>query len=365
MNTPLFEIRDLDVAIHDPQTRIDHGAIDAATNRPLGEGWVPAIHGVSLAVRPGEVIALVGESGMGKSLAILAALGLASPGARVTGGEVRFAGERFDAWRRTDERTARRRRRRAMHELDDPGYVRIMGTEIGIIFQDAVAAWDPAYLVGQQSGEVLEAHTDMTAAEIERRVLDLLGEVRLPKERKFFSFANELSRGEAQRAMLAAALLKGPSLLVADEPFSGLDPPVAQGIAELIREMQERRGMAMAMVNHNLAQVASLADRLAVMYGGRIVEVAPVEAIFRRPRHPYTEGLLGSIPWPGLDRLRPIRGEVPRLADMTAAECPFAGRCTYVEPGCLSEVPATRTVGDRASVACVRTDELELRGVSG
>jgi oligopeptide/dipeptide ABC transporter ATP-binding protein len=221
------------------------------------------------------------------------------------------------------------------------------------------------YIIGEQSGEVLEAHTDMALGEIEERVRELLGEVKLPSQRKFSSFAGELSRGEAQRAMLAAALVKGPSLLIADEPFSGLDPPVAQGISDLIRNMQRRRGMAMVMVNHNLAQVASLADRLAVMYGGRIVEEAPVGTIYRTPRHPYTEGLLGSIPWPGVERLRPIGGEIPRLIEMTPAECSFADRCPYVEDRCRAAVPPLEAVEGGGRVACRRFDELDLRGVSG
>lgn len=364
MTSPLLEVRDLSVAVYDEHTTVDHGAVDAATGVALGPGWVPVVHDVSFSVAPGEVLAIVGESGMGKSLAVLAALGLSSPGARVVGGEMRFRGERFDAGRRAGEARGKRRRRRAMDELLDPTYVRIMGREIGVIFQDAIAAWDPVYIIGQQSGEVLEAHTDMTVDEIEDRVLDVLGEVRLPKERKFFSFASELSRGEAQRAMLAAALVKAPSLLVADEPFSGLDPPVAQGISELIRDMLRRRGMAMVMVNHNLAQVASLADRVAVMYGGRIVEEAPVATIYEAPRHPYTEGLLGSIPWPGVDRLRPIGGELPRLLDMTAAQCAFAERCRYAEPRCRANVPPLRAMGGGRLSACVRAHELELRGVS-
>lgn len=365
MNVPVFEVQDFSVAVYDERSTRHYGLRDAATDRPLGAGWVPAIHDVGFSVRPGEVLALVGESGMGKSLAILAALGLTSASARMTGGEVRFAGERFDGGRHVHQAGSRRRSRQALRELADPDYRRIMGTEIGVIFQDAIAAWDPVYIIGEQSGEVLEEHTDLTVAEIEERVLDLLGEVKLPRRRKFLSFANELSRGEAQRAMLAAALVKAPSLLVADEPFSGLDPPVAQGIAELIRDMQQRRRMAMVMVNHNLAQVASLADRMAVMYGGRIVEEAPVEAIYRTPRHPYTEGLLGSIPWPGVDRLRPIGGEIPPLVEMTAAECPFADRCPHVAARCRAAVPSLETVAGGGRVACARTDELDLHGVAG
>ena len=366
----LFEIRNLSVAMFDKDAAMagaDHGLTEAATERPLGPGWVPAIHDVSLAVRRGEVVALVGESGMGKTLLVMAALGLLGPAARVTGGEVWMDGERFDTWRHAPaEDTAQRKKRfgvqRWMTEVEDPVYARVMGTKLGLVFQDPIASWDPIPLIGDQAGEVLGEHTDMTVDEIQERVYDVLGEVKLPKERKFFSFAHQLSRGEAQRAMLAAALINGPSLLVADEPFTGLDPPVAQGIIELIRDMQRRRGLAMVMVNHDLAQVASLSDRLGVVYGGRIVEDAPVGDIYRRPNHPYTEGLLGSVPWRGVDRLRPIAGDAPRLADVPTDQCSFADRCAYEVAACRAGLPPIRRV-DGANSACIRTEELELRGV--
>ncbi len=366
----LFDIRRLNAAIFDQDAAaagVEHDLRDVQTNRPLGPGWLPGLRDVSLAVSPGEVVALVGESGMGKTLLVMAALGLLGPTARVTGGEVRLRGERFDPGRLSPPEGSRRerralRRRRWMGEVDDPVYARIMGNEVGIIFQDPIASWDPLPLIGTQAGEVLEEHSDMTVEEIEARVYELLGEVKLPRARKFYSFAHELSRGEAQRAMLAAALVNGPSLLVADEPFTGLDPPVARGIAELIRDMQRRRGLGMVMVNHDLAQVASLADRVAVVYGGRIVEDAPVAEVYRRPRHPYTEGLLGSVPWPGVDRLRPVAGETPRLADVALRSCSFADRCAYTVPACRSAVPEVRRVGTVA-VACVRAEELDLKGV--
>lgn len=369
MASPLFEVRGLSVALHDAEAAargVDHGLVDPLTERRLPAGWIPALHDVSFSVAPGEVLAVVGESGMGKTLAMLGALGLLGPSARVLAGDVVFRGERFDSGRlaslRDEGGRRKRRRRRWMTELDDPVYARIMGNDIGIVFQDAIAAWDPVFMIGDQAGEVLEEHTDMPVEEIRDRVLDILGEVRLPKHRKYVSFASELSRGEAQRAMLAAALVKGPSLLVADEPFSGLDPPVAQGISQLIGDMQRRRGLAMVMVNHNLAQVASLADRVAVIYGGRVVEEASVEDVYHRPRHPYTEGILGSVPWPGVDRLRPVPGEVPRLIDMGDAECPFAARCVHVEASCHAGVPEL-TKRDGSVVRCGRADELELRGV--
>lgn len=365
----LFEIRNLSVAVFDQDAAhagAEHGLRDAATRRPLGPGWVPAVDDVSLTVRRGEVLTLAGESGHGKTLIVMAALGLLAPTARVTGGEVLMNGERFDAARYApDNRSGRRRRfesQRWMAELDDPLYARIMGRDIGIVFQDPVSSWDPIPLIGHQAGEVLEEHSELTLEEIERRVYDLLGEVKLPQARKFFSFAHELSRGEAQRAMLAAALVNGPSLFIADEPFTGLDPPVAQGMIELIREMQRVRGLAMIMVNHDLAQVASLADRVGIVYGGRIVELATVGDLYRRPHHPYSEGLLGSIPWRGVDRLRPIVGEKPRLVDVARHECGFNPRCEYAIAACRSGVPPLRPVDD-AHVACVRAEELTLRGV--
>ena len=369
MSAPLLEVRGLSVAVYDTETAaagIDHGVVDENTGGPLGAGWIAAIHDVNFSVQPGEVLAIVGESGMGKTLTVLGALGLLGPSARVTGGEVALRGERFDARRLPKQAVPTRRwsarRPKWMGELQDPVYAHIMGNEIGIVFQDAIAAWDPVFMIGDQAGEVLEEHTEMPIEEIQHRVLAVLGEVKLPKERKFVSFAHELSRGEAQRAMLAAALIKGPSLLVADEPFSGLDPPVAQGISELIGDMQRARGLAMVMVNHNLAQVAGLADSVAVVYGGRIVEAGPVGDIYRRPRHPYTEGLLGSVPWPGADRLRPVPGEVPRLIDMGDAECPFADRCVHVESKCRSGVPRLER-HDLTTVRCVRAGELDLHGV--
>lgn len=182
-------------------------------------------------------------------------------------------------------------------------------------------------MIGEQAGESLAAHSDLTTEEIESRVFAALGEVELPRSRRLFgAFRHELSRGMAQRAMLAAAITKAPALLVADEPLTGLDPPVAAAIMKLIKDMQAKRTMAMIIVTHDLAAVAGLADRVAVIYGGIIVEEGPVVEIYHRPRHPHTAGLIGSIPGIRPGRLRSISGEAPRLVDIDRTKCVFVDR---------------------------------------
>jgi peptide/nickel transport system ATP-binding protein/oligopeptide transport system ATP-binding protein len=161
---------------------------------------------------------------------------------------------------------------------------------------------------------------------------------------------------------LAAALVKGPRLLVADEPLTGLDAGVAAAILKLIRDMRERRSMAMIFVTHDLAQVAALADRIAVMYGARIVETGTVADVFRRPRHPYTEGLLGSIPRPGLTRLHPIEGDVPKITDVPDDRCSLIPRCRYGEPFCETGVPPM-IAHDGGAAACFKTESLRLQGI--
>ena len=208
---------------------------------------------------------------------------------------------------------------------------------------------------------MLSEHTELSREEIGARVLDALGDVQLPKREKFLSFRHELSRGQAQRAMLAAALIKGPDLLVADEPLSGLDPPVARAVLELIQDMRRKRGMAMIFVSHDLATVASIADRIGVVYGGRIIEEGDADQIFHSPQHPYTAGLLGSIPWPGVDRLRPIEGDAPPLTDLPPG-CAFAPRCEFADQRCRAERPPIETAGTTL-IACHHHATLELPGI--
>lgn len=372
---PLFEVLGLRIAVHDERTAhsgVDNGLTVGPGGPPLGAGWVEVVPGVDFSVRPGEVLAIVGESGSGKTISLMGALGLLGAGSRAIGGSVSIKGLRTDLWAdpvaagRPDTRKERRRRKRRlgafMGETLDPTWRQLMGAEVGVLFQDPISGWSPVSMIGEQTGEVLAAHTDLSQTEIQRRVLDALGEVKLPPQGKFLSFRHELSRGESQRAMLAAALIRSPSLLVADEPLSGLDAPVAAAILSLIKDMRDERGLAMIFVTHDLAAVASIADRVAVMYGGRIIEEGPVGELFRQPHHPYTEGLLGSIPWPGVDRLRPIQGQPPRLVDVPHDSCTFAPRCPYAIDACRRALP-TMTHAGAGSAACIRTTDLNLRGV--
>jgi peptide/nickel transport system ATP-binding protein len=368
---PIFEVEGLGVAVNDAEAargRAEEGIMIEPYGPVLPHGWVEAVPDVDFSVDPGEVLAVVGESGSGKTLSVMGSLGLLGPGAKVVRGTVRFDGTQIRPTRyaatKAEKRRSRkpRKKERFMEESLDDDWRHIMGTEIGVMFQNAIGGWNPVEIIGEQAGEVLDEHTGLSLAEIESRVLDALGEVRLPQVSKFASFPSELSRGQAQRAMLAAALVKGPRLLVADEPLTGLDAGVAAAILNLIRDMRAKRDMAMIFVTHDLAQVAALADSTAVMYGGRIVEVGPTADVFHHPRHPYTEGLLQSIPRPGLHRLQPIDGDVPKITDIPPGECALVPRCRYAEPVCVTGIP-TLQGGESRSAACFRAESLVLRGV--
>lgn len=371
MPLPIFEVENLGIAVNELEAATQRGTQQVMIE-PYGPvlpfGWVDAVMDVSFAVNPGEVLAIVGESGSGKTLTVMGSLGLLGGGAKVSRGTVRFDGVQIRPTKALDTAQKRpwrrkvRKRERFMEELLDDDWRHIMGTEIGVLFQNALGGWNPVEIIGAQAGEVLDEHTELSLTEIQDRVLDALGEVHLPRQAKYISYANELSRGQAQRAMLAAALVKGPRLLVADEPLTGLDAGVAAAILSLIRDMQRKRDMAMIFITHDLAQVAALADRVAVMYGGQIVEVGSVDDVFHSPQHPYTEGLLGALPRPGFDRLQPIEGDVPKITDVPIDRCALIPRCPYAAAPCSLGVP-TLSATETGAVACVRTTELQLRGV--
>ncbi len=384
----LLEVKNLRIAVNDPEAAV-HGDrptafMDATfvgndhiedwqAGQPLPVGWIEVIPGISYGVGAGEVLALIGESASGKSLALLGAFALLSGGARTLGGTVTYDGLTFHPAgspqmpeaKRKRKRVEKRRRSLAgtvMAEYD-PEWARRVGMEVGFLFQDPIAAWTPTQVIGDQAGEALGIHTDLPVAEIKERVLDTLGEVQLPKSNRFFSaFATDVSRGQGQRAMLAAALVKGPRLLIADEPLTGLDPPVAAAILELIRDMQRKRGMGMILVTHDLATVAGIADRVAVVYAGRIIEHGPVREVFHAPKHPYTSGLLGSIPGIGKGRLRTISGEAHRLTDVPPGRCTFVNRCEFATGQCFASEPSLETIGP-SSVACHLASLLDLPGV--
>lgn len=300
------------------------------------------MEGVSLTVDGGEAVALVGESGSGKSLLAMAAVDLLSPGARVVSGKTVFEGQ-------------------VLQDLDDADWRVLVGMGIGVMLQDAIGSLDPLDFIGWQWGEVMMEHTELSQQEIQERVLDALGEVGLSKRHFFAAFAHEVSRGQAQRGMLAAALLSAPRMLIADEPLSGLDVTVGRSVLDLIDDMRAKRGMGMLLVTHDLGVVASVADRVAVVYAGSIIEDGPVAEVYHRPRHPYTSGLLGSVPSLARKRLRPIEGETPDLFEVVPG-CRFFDRCPFAVDRCEEEKPRSRKLGE-TRVACHRAEEIELEGV--
>lgn len=313
--------------------------------------WLELVTDVSFHVDRGEVLALVGESGSGKSLMLMGSIGLLPPGLTTLRGDTTFLGKPLKlSHKRSD----------SLAELKDPEWRSLVGMGIGVLFQDPIGSWNPLELIGEQSGEVLRTHEDLSEDEIKSRVLDLLGDVHLAKRRKFSSMPHEMSRGEAQRAMLAAALLSEPTLLIADEPLTGLDVTVARGVLDVIDRLRAERGMAMILVTHDLAVVAGVADRVGVVYGGEIIEMATTTDLYKNPKHPYTDGLLGSLPGFG-KRLRPIEGDAPEL-DETWVGCSFAPRCGFAIDRCRVEAPAARQV-EGSMVRCHRAEELDLVGI--
>ncbi len=353
---PIFELRDLRIAAIDADLAASTTAFDAA----LTQAWVEVIPGVSLALSEGESLALVGESGSGKSLILMGGFGLLAHGARAIGGETRFRALTYRPGGSPGEAAGEL----SLNEWDE-GWAHAIGTEVGFLFQDPIGAWMPLAIIGEQSGEAIGFHEDLTQEEIDQWVFDALGDVRLPQSNRMFAaFSSELSRGMAQRAMLAAALTKAPSLLIADEPLNGLDVSVAAAIMDLIADMRRERGMAMIIVSHDLAAVARVADRIAVVYGGVIIEEAAAADIYHDPKHPYTSGLLGSIPGLSQRRLRSIPGDAPRLVDIDRGSCVFTDRCDFVIDRCRIETPLPAMVG-ASNVACHRASELDLAGVKG
>ena len=375
MPQPLFEVDRLRVAVFDGERamRGEPGPV-ADTGEELAPGWVEVLRGVSFSVDAGEVLAIIGESASGKSLALMGSFSLLPSGARVIGGTVRYGGHQYQPGGTLTEepgsRKARKERKEArkagtvVADYRDPEFGRLIGTEVGFMFQSPVGSWTPTSVIGEQSGEALDYHSDLSMEEIEQRVFDALGDVKLPQSRRFFgAYRHQLSRGMAQRAMLAAALTKAPQLMIADEPLNGLDPPVAAAIMDLLRDMQGKRDMAMIVVTHDLAAVASMADRVAVLYSGEIIEEAPAADLYHHPRHPYTSGLIGSIPGVTSGRLRHIPGEAPRLIDTDWSRCVFIDRCPYATDIC-SQPPTPRTIGS-TTVACHHADTLDLAGLRG
>lgn len=375
MPRPLFEVDNLRVAVFDQDRSIGHvrGPV-TDSGEQLADGWVEVLRGISFSVEEGEVLAMIGESASGKSLALMGGFGLLASGARVIGGVVRYRNHSYRPGgpidkpasdRSRKERKQARQSGTVVADYNDPDWAGLMGSEVGFMFQNPIGSWTPDHVIGDQAGEALDYHSDLTVEEIEERVFDALGEVKLPKSRRLFgAYRHQLSRGMAQRAMLAAALTKAPHLMIADEPLNGLDPSVGAAIMDLVRDMQRKRNMAMIVVTHDLAAVASLADRVAVLYSGVIVEEASAVDIYHHPKHPYTSGLIGSIPGFTSGRLRHIPGEAPRLTDTDFSRCVFLDRCPYATDVCRETPPLPQTIGE-TMVVCHHAATLDLPGIRG
>jgi oligopeptide/dipeptide ABC transporter ATP-binding protein len=303
------------------------------------DGVVRAVTGVDFDVRRGEIVGLVGESGCGKSVTSLSILRLVSPPGRIEAGEVSFDG--------TDLMT-----------LSDADMRQMRGDRISMIFQQPTSSLNPVLNVGFQIGEVLEIHRRMKRGAARERALELMQMVGIPDpKRRLDAFPHELSGGMAQRVMIAMALACEPELLIADEPTTALDVTIQAQILDLMRRLQQETGTTIILITHDLGVVAEMCDRVAVMYAGEIIEQTDTRTLFRNPRHPYTQGLIGSVPVLGQtqDELAVIPGIVPDLIELPAG-CRFASRCTprvtYDVAPALTEHPELLPVGEGHAVRC-------------
>ncbi|MBW8638692.1 ABC transporter ATP-binding protein [Hoeflea sp. WL0058] len=307
-------------------------------------GDLKAINGLSLGVDRGETLGLVGESGCGKSMTSLAIMGLLpTPPAKIVGGSIKLEG-------------------RDLTKLSERKMQAVRGREVGIIFQDPMSSLNPVYTVGFQLAEVIRKHFRVSKAEARKRALSLLERVHIPDaERRLDSFPHELSGGMNQRVVIAMAIACEPKLLIADEPTTALDVTIQAQIVELLKEIQSESGMGMIFITHDLGVIAGVADRVTVMYAGKKVEEAGIDALFSDARHPYTRGLIGATPKPDDERrhrLVEIPGVVPSLADLPEG-CAFANRCPLVFDRCKTEYPPLETFENGRKAACFLAEEME------
>ncbi|HEX9504914.1 MAG TPA: ABC transporter ATP-binding protein [Acidimicrobiia bacterium] len=303
-------------------------------------GTVHAVDGVSFAVGVGETVAVVGESGSGKTVTALAVMGLVDPPGLIETGTIELGG-------------------RGLVGLNERQYREVRGREIGMIFQDPMTALNPVLRVGAQIAEAIRVHDRKVSRGAARtRAVELLERVGLaPGKQRARDFPHSLSGGMRQRVMVAIAIANTPRLLIADEPTTALDVTTQAQILELLGELQQELGMALLLVTHDLGVVAGLADRVVVMYAGRVVEQGPVDRVFARPAHPYTRGLLASVPTRGTvgASLVPIPGAPPNPTAMPEG-CAFHPRCPLAEDRCRDEVPPLRDIAAEQRVACVRAE---------
>lgn len=302
---PILEVKNLTTTFH------------------TSNGKVQAVRDVSFSLAEKEILGLVGESGSGKSVTSLSLIRLLAPTAEISAKEILYKGE--DISRLTKKRMRR-----------------VRGKEIAMIFQDPMTSLNPLMTIGNQVAEMIRQHSRLSASKVKRRVLSLLEKVHIPEaEKRYSQYPHELSGGMRQRVMIALALAMQPGILIADEPTTALDVTIQDQVLKVIRELQDEFGTSIIFITHDLAVVAELCDRVLVMYGGQIMEDAPIDALFERPLHPYTVGLMASIPSIEQDRetkLKPIPGSPPDMLNPPAG-CPFAPRCSEIRQICLDSPP--------------------------
>ena len=316
MTGPLLEVRDLRVEF------------------PTRRGTLRALDGVSFDIAPGEILGIVGESGAGKSLTGAAIIGLLEPPGRVCGGQILLQGQRID-------------------DLPREAMRRLRGKQIGAIFQDPLTSLNPLYTVGRQLVETLRTHLPLSAAQARDRAIDLLRQTGIPApEARLAQYPHEFSGGMRQRVVIALALAGEPQLVIADEPTTALDVAVQAQIIRLLRAVTQAHGASVMLITHDMGVIAETCDRVAVMYAGRIVEIGPVDEVIHHPAHPYTAGLMASVP--SLDdaggRLAQIQGALPHLDEIPAG-CAFHPRCPKASPRCSDGRPDLALV-QRTRAAC-------------
>ena len=323
---PLLEIQNLKVVFHGDRGTATH-----------------AVDGLDLSIKRGETLGLVGESGCGKSVTALAVMGLLPKASAEVSGRIRFDGAE-------------------LLSLSDGDMRNLRGDRLAMIFQEPMTSLNPSFSIGEQIAESLIRHRGLSRAQARARTIELLRLVKIPSpEQRADDYPHRLSGGMRQRAMIALALACDPQLLIADEPTTALDVTIQAQILALLRELKTSIGIAIVLITHDLGVVAEICDHVAVMYAGEIVEYAPVEVLFAAPQHPYTIGLLGSIPRldAKADALAAIEGMVPSLAELPGG-CRFAPRCPFVRERCTQAPPALVDVGSNHRSRCIRAPLEEL-----
>jgi peptide/nickel transport system ATP-binding protein len=310
------------------------------THFKTDDGWLHAVDGVDIAVDKGETVCVVGESGCGKSVTAMSVMRLiARPPGHFAGGQILWKGR--DLLQASDEEMRKLRMK-----------------EIAIVFQEPMTSLNPVYTIGEQIGEALRLHESLSKKDAMERAVQMLRRVNIPTpERRVHDYPHQFSGGMRQRVMIAMALSCGPQLLIADEPTTALDVTIQAQILDLLAQLKDEFGMAIMLITHAMGVVAEVAQRVVVMYAGKVVEQAPVGELFAHPRHPYTQGLIRSIP--RIDtaathkvRLETIAGSVPKLIAPPEG-CRFAPRCKYAQPACTTATPPLREISPGHQVACI------------